>query len=596
MARMTRKKMAYRTGCLALGCVAFLLMCPGITLSQNLPSEVIDYADMVLYNGRVLTVDEAFSIVEAVAVRDGKFLALGTSQRINQLAGPQTRRIDLQGKTVVPGFIDTHLHGIWVGGKGGVQVSGSVIQFETLEAGLRRLKEVVDRTPPGDWIYVNRTPRSEVSYALTRQDLDKVSPHNPVAMSLSTAEMIVNTLALKLANIPPDFPVVLKDPETGEPTGQIRQAAVGVVEYEAIPWPEDLEPLIERQKELLRQHNALGLTTIIGRASGIKISVLKEIWARKELTARVRVAHEFTMYNPKTEAFLKRVGNLAGFGDSWMKIIGATVGPVDGIGSVGGILTSRPKLRPAQVGGGDVFGSYGQNKWEEGVGEEWEKKSTERNSILMANRYGWNITSQHSLGDQSTTIYLDVYEEANREKPLRGRWGLDHVIIHTPETLARMKELGIIPSVYAKMFNNPEALLWQYGADRVNEMAPVGSMFKMGLNPVAEADTFGDASEFSAPLWTIEKFVTRTDETGREWNREEAISRQDALRMYTHWAAYYSAEEDILGTISPGKLADFVILDGDFMTVQPDRISELPVVMTVVGGQVVYEESFEAGN
>ena len=170
--------------------LCFLVTLASLTLpvpaqtQPGYPPEVLTFADMILYNGKVLTADDDFTLTEAVAIRDGKFLALGTSRRITQLAGPQTRRIDLQGKTVVPGFIDTHLHGIWVGGKGGVQVSGDVIQFESLEAGLQRLKEVVDRTPPGGWIYVNRTPRSEVSYALTRQDLDSVSPHNPVAMSL----------------------------------------------------------------------------------------------------------------------------------------------------------------------------------------------------------------------------------------------------------------------------------------------------------------------------------------------------------------------------------------------------------------------------
>jgi hypothetical protein len=298
------------------------------------------------------------------------------------------------------------------------------------------------------------------------------------------------------------------------------------------------------------------------------------------------------MYNPNTEAFLRRLGNLRNFGDDWMKIVGATVGPVDGISSVGGILTLKPKQRPADVRGGDVFGSHGQNKWSEGQEEnpKWAELSTERRSIILANRYGWNVTAQHSTGDLSTSIYLDAFEEANKERPLQGRWGIDHMEWLNPELLTRMKTLGrVIPSFYTRLFINPEAQIHQYGADRLQQgTAMVKSAIDMGLMPVAESDI--NPSKYSSPLFFIERSMTRADDKGRKWNAQEAIDREQALRMYTIWAARYSQDEDRLGSLEPGKLADLVVLNDDFMKVPAEQIASMQVVMTVVGGKVVYEQ------
>ncbi len=557
--------------------------------AQQLPAEIINYADMVLYNGKILTVDENFSMAQALAIRDGKFLAVGESPRILPMAGPNTRKIDLQGKTVIPGLMDTHLHQAWVAQYSKSGTEGRV-RFADLASGLEELRQIVERTPAGQWIFLSG-PRNKVTYSMTRQELDKVSPDNPVGISLSTAEVVINTAAIKAAGIKAGTPGVLTDPQTGEPTGQLRQAAVGIITYENKPaqWP-NIQELVPRQKERLFQYASQGITTVMGRAQGATISVLRELWEQGELPTRVRFAHEFIMYNPNAEAYLRRVGNLRNFGDDWMKIMGATVGPVDGISSVGGMLTLKPKLHAKEVPGGDVFGSYGQNKWREGRDDDpdWANYSTERKAVILANRYGWNVTAQHSSGDRSSSIYLDAYEAANQERPLQGQWGLDHMEWLTPELLDRMKALGtVIPSFYGRIFMNPEAQIETYGADRLHESVILKSAIDKGLLPVAEADT--GPGQYSAPLFLIQKFVTRTDEKGRTWNAKEAISRSQALRMYTSWAARYSEDEEKLGSIEAGKLADLVLLDGDFMKVDADQISALPIVMTVVGGKVIYD-------
>jgi predicted amidohydrolase YtcJ len=557
--------------------------------AQSLPPEVVNYADAVLFNGKVLTVDEKFTIAEAIAVRDDKILAVGPTQRILAMAGPDTRRIDLQGKTVTPGFIDTHLHQAWLAQYSQGGTDGRV-RFQDQASGLEEVRKIAEKAKPGDWVFLSG-PRNELVFSLTRQQLDQVAPNNPLAISTSTAEVVVNTAAIKAAKLTTDIPGVIAGAD-GQPSGQVRQAAVGIITYEMKPqdWP-DIETIVPEQREHLLQYASQGLTTVIGRAQGSSISVVRELWERKELPLRVRIAHEFIMYNPNAEAFLRRMGSLRNFGDDWMKLVGATVGPVDGISSVGGILTFKPKQREANVDGGDVFGPHGQNKWAESHEdkENWAELSTERRSVILANRYGWNITAQHSTGDLSTSIYLDAFETANKEKPLQGRWGLDHMEWLNPELLTRMKNLGtVIPSFYSRLFINPEAQIYQYGGDRLHQdTVMLKTAIDMGLKPVAESDI--NPGPYSSPLFLIEKAITRADEKERRWNVKEAIDRQQSLRMYTSWAARYSQDEDKIGTLEAGKLADLVVLDGDYMTVAPEKISDLQVVITMVGGKISYE-------
>ncbi len=569
---------------------------------QNLDPRIIAYPQMVLYNGKVLTADDDFTIVEALAIRDGKFLARGTTSDILPLAGPKTRRIDLQGKTVVPGFIESHMHG-WQGQT--LRRGLAAIVFTTLEQGLEQLRKEVVEQPAGKYLpFVSF--RNTISLKVTRWDLDKVAPNNPLALSFSTYEFNLNSLALKtLLDYlgTDDFPGVVKDAQTGEPNGQVRGLASGVYGYQVLPWPDDLQELKPRQLESLRRVSRNGVTMRIGRAPGVAISIVRDLWIEGKLPLRVRVTHEFLRDNPEPEKFLKRLGNLTGLGDDWFKIIGTIVQQPDGGSAAGAILTSRPKLR---LGPKDNFGSYGQNRWEE--------YSNARESIQLAARYGWKIASVHSYGDQSTLLLLKAYEEAARERGgvlPGGPWVIDHNYVGTEETIALMKKLNVIPSVLAwwrlgggMYVGTPigredwgtelqegqggftpqmgSAMVYMYGADRLSDDWSLGRAFiDAGLRPVAE--TAGP------PLESIEAVITRKDDEGRVWAPQEKVNRQEALWMKTRWVAYISSDEDKLGSIEDGKLADLVVLDGDYLTVPEEEIGDLSVVMTVVGGKVMYE-------
>ena len=546
-----------------------------------LPPQLIHYADTVLYNGKIITADDQFRLAEAVAIRDGKFLAVGSSAEILALAGPATKRIDLEGKnSVTPGFFDTHGHGAWRGNEAKSGRSGRV-DFRDMDKALAAIRKLVNEAAPGEWVIL-RGPRTKNFYATTRWDLDKAAPDTPVIFLTSSQEVLANTVVLKIANLPSDMYGVIKDPETGEPTGQLFGHAAGVITYEVMPWPLMSEEMLEEQKETLKFLNSQGLTTNMGRAQGLSISILNELLQRGELTARARVAMDMTRLNPNLEAYLMRTGNLTGVGNDWLRIIGGTVQPVDGSNGDGAML-SKPKLRRLAE---DPFG-LGANKWtaygalEQGL----PKEQTEWESILIANRYGWAITGVHSQGDLGSQLLLEAYRDANQENPIGGRhyrFGYDHGLVRTQTNLDLVNELGVVHTLDMKYVftDSPDNLIFMYGADAVHRMSPVKSIIEMGLKPVVEGDN---------SLWQIEKLITRKDEKGTVWGPQEKVSRQQALWMRTNWAARYTSDEETLGTVEVGKLADLIVFGGDYMTWPADEISELPVLLTIVDGRVVYD-------
>lgn len=566
-----------------------LALFPGLAYSQgDFPEEYLPYADIVVFNGKVLTVDENFTIAEALAVRDGKFQAVGESQLILRLAGPATRKVDLQGKMAVPGFIDTHLHQATVGNSFslGFEHTGR-LPFDEIDSGLQHLKELVARAQPGEWLLL-RGPfnGNDAINVVTRWRLDAASPDNPVFILYAGEMSVVNSKAWDLMKMPLNIPGVLKD-DNGRPTGQLRLGAHGYLTYEFLPWPVIDDELVNQQVERLKALNEQGLTTVVGRGSGLAISLYREVFRRDLLTMRIRISHELTRSNGDVERFLKRTGNLVGFNlDEMVKIYSATVQHPDGIGGAGAALTFRPKLRQLE---GDPYGSYGSNRWED---EGLTPEESDRTNILLAVKYGWPVSGVHSVGDRSTNLILKAYDEAAENTPLvpfSGKFGIDHLTMQVPENIGIMKKLNVIPSVY---FLNPggrepSQLVFQYGADAVDEMTPVQSLIDAGLRPVIEADT--TRLPYSAPLWNLERFVTRTDENGKVWGSEERVSRQVGLKMYTLWAADYSGDSERLGSIEKGKFADFVLLGRDYLTVPEDEIADIPILMTVVDGTIVYE-------
>ena len=567
----------------AVLCLVFTLGRAGHA-QQPPPDLVLAYPKMILYGGQVLTADKddaSFTVAQAVAIRDGKFLAVGTDAEIRRLAGPQTRQINLAGGSVAPGFIDTHQHAHeyakrWLPRQ--VRDLRTSIKFADLESGLQEIKAKAEARKPGEWVVTSTRPYS--ARALNRTNLDVVAPNNPVLVEISSEENIVNSLGLKrlIELAGPDVQGLIKD-ETGEPTGHLRDVAVGVMQYEALPYPyPDIPTFQEALKKEMQLENSWGVTMMTTRITSEALTALNRL-RRDEgsLPVRWRVGLPFPHLNPSAEQYFQRLGDMDRLGDEFLKINGISFFSIDSAIGRGGAWTSKPKR---QLLPGDMSGPTGVDR------------KVNLPLIPLANRFGWTVTSIHSAGDMANTVLLDAYAKAHAENPITDRrFGIDHGPMLTAAHAKVMAALGVIPSIQAKYVfsDGNQSLIHQYGAEALHRMTPIRTLIAAGIKVAGGADT--GEEPFAHPLWNIEKMVTRVDENGRTWGAKEAIDRKTALLTYTRWAARYSYDEDKLGSIEAGKVADFVVLGDNYLTVPESVLSELPVTLTVVGGTVVYDRA-----
>jgi hypothetical protein len=605
--------------------VLSLLLSPAAASAQ-VPAELIAYPELVLVNGKILTVDPSFTIVEAVAVRDGRVFAVGTTAEISRLRGPATRTIDVAGKTVVPGFIDNNADGSFAGGDlyKETMVNGTVlpeVTGTTLPEVLAKFRALVETAAPGSPVFI-RAPEEMVEELakLRIEDGDRLAPRNPLIIFFSSSEGFVNTAMLEraiAAGLPRDHIGIVRDP-SGKPTGLLFSTALGMVGWNLRDWPVLTEEVFKQQETTNADLLRAGVTTITGHASGYTVTILSQLYHDGRLKLRARPDLDFVRQNPLAAQFLRRTPNLVNFGlgDGMIRIAGAALGPVDGDTSTGGVLTNEPKLRVHPVIGG---GPFGRNKWTGSTftGRQWsdltaeEQGRTEGGTALLLRKHGWNIGGNHNMGSQATSIVIETLLAAERQpdikvKKMLARNSLDHNVIWDARSIAMAKSLGdsLAFGLAADMWNaglsrGEDMFMSQYGESWMAKMQPVKDLIGAGLNVHLEG---GSANRYA--LWRIERYVTRTAgyrprserpagraPAMRTWSLEQAIDRQQALRMVTINAARFISEEQMLGSIERGKYADMVVLNGDYLAVPADQIDELEVVMTIVGGKVVWEAS-----
>jgi predicted amidohydrolase YtcJ len=591
------------------------------------PPELLAYPTLILYNGKVLTVDARFTVAEAVAIRDGRILSVGTSAEVRRLAGPDTRAIDLAGRSLVPGFIDSDGDNAFAGGDlyKDTMVNGKIgtkVRAESVPEMMKMVAALVAQAAPGSPVWVRMADEWVQDLSkLTVRELDALAPKNPLMLSLSSSEGIVNTLMLDrafAAGLPRGHIGVVTD-RAGKPTGQLFGAALGMVGWNLRDWPELTEATFQAQEKINDSFLQQGVTTVTGHASGYTVTIMSQLFHQDRLKLRIRPDMDFARQNPLADQFIRRTPNLVNFalGDGMLRIVGAAVGPVDGASDDGGILTNQPKLRVHDKVGGSP---YGTNKWTgtSFTDRQWndltpaEKMQTEMGTLLMLRRHGWNIGGNHNMGSQAATIVLETLVAGEKQpdlkvKTLLGRNALDHNVIWDKASIAAAKTLGdsvaygLNSELWSpRIIRGEEMLFAQYG-ERLDNMQPVKDLVAAGLNVHFEG---GKPDE--PPLWRVERFVTRVarystrSERARQqaaagvlktrtWGKDQAVDRAQALRMVTISAARFIGEEKMLGSIERGKYADLVVLNGDFMGVPEDKIDELEPVMTIVGGKVVFE-------
>jgi len=602
--------------------VGILLQTTAFTQGTPAP-ELIVYPDMILHNGKIITADDSFTVTEALAIRDGKFLATGDSGRILQMKGPQTQAIDLQGKTVVPGLIDTHFHlhnyAFNRYNNGGIDIFPAILLADmegtqTKDSFLRAIRRKGQQTPPRDGWIVFTDARGEdhgvientLLPSLTQRDLDEAFPGTPAAFGASHgnnySSYIVNSAGMKivLEKIPANARGLIKD-RTGQFTGQLTGDAASLFGRGILPWPE-MKLVIQSLEKVIPMYTAQGLTMIQTKTPGYVMAALRESWRRGQMPIRWRANIEV---GPDTEVAFKFLGNLTDLGDPLFRI---TSGPGGVPSSFFDATYEKPKPVSGRASGRDDTERLDRTR----QAREEELKGT--TDAYLAAKYGWSMTNVHNNGDMSTDIYLDEIEKGLKDRVIESygqRFGTDHSLMLSPKTpqgdqFERMKKLGIIPSMNAAYLLEPkpvgddpskasplsqvEILSMQWGKERVFRMLPVKTLIQAGFKPTSESDRWYYPASY--PFWIMEKLITRKDDKyGAVWGPQDRVTRQEALWMKTNWAAAYTGDEKELGTIEPGKWADLVILDKDYLTVPEDEISKIKPLMTLINGRVVYDAS-----
>lgn len=562
--------------------IALLLAASGFLLAAD--------ADLILHNGRIVTVDASFRVQQAVAAKNGKITAVGDSRAVlAQERGAKTRVIDLHGQTVLPGLIDSHVHPL---GAGLSEFRSPLPVLDSYAAVRSYILARARVTPKGDWIVVPRTFPTRLSEMRmpTRELLDVAKEH-PVMFDASYVA-VVNSMGLKVSGITRDTPnppggEIVKDAR-GEPNGILRNAQQllkGVDRAEQFTEAERLDAL-EGQ---LRRYVQAGLTSVIDRAlTPEEIELYGKLKAKGRLP--VRVVMTWRLPTAASADELVRQIRAAPYrgddGDDWLRF-GVFKVTLDGGMTIGTAYQRAP------------YGAFGEQLY--GITNRDDRGQVflppdKLLAVLRAARdKGWALTA-HSQGGGAVDGLLDAFEALNRERPLApSRSHLMHASFQTPEAIARAKRLGVLADVQpAWLYGDGEALEKVFGDEGMRYFFPLRSYVDAGVIFAGGSDhmighgknrAVNPYNPFPA-MWTE---VTRRTSAGKVLHAEQRISREDALRSYTIWGAYLQSAEKRKGSIEVGKLADFVVIDRDFLACPEEQIKDIEPVMTVLDGKVVSE-------
>ncbi len=532
----------------------------------------------ILYNGKIITADKHFSVHEAVAIRHGKFIAVGKEREIRRLAGPNTEMIDLRGKTVLPGLIDSHCHFEAIGESPYVIDFGGVVSAEDA---LGRIKAWADKTAPGEWIVGGGWhPLVMIGRYLTRWEIDSVAPNNPVYLPTVGHAAMTNSRGLQAAGITRDTPdppsgIIYKD-ANGEPTGVLEETAMNLVSSLIPPYP--LEQRVAIRKVSMAEYNRWGFTSVVlGLANRASLEGYLPIWSAKEMTLRVSM-----MYSPADyaladydayEAAIRESVPLQRFGDEWLNVTGIKM-IMDG-----GMTLKTAYVRDPYPGTPPDY--YG-----------FRILTPERVNRLVsiANKYGWRV-GIHAVGDAAIDKVLDAYENANREHSIKHRrFVIVHGSLMQRDQMVRARQLGVrvdIQNVF--MWDKAAAVKRFLGEQRANRACPQRWLIDfMGL------ESGGAGSDFFVntynPFINMYVMITRKDPSGTVYGADQAVTREEAIRLYTNGSSHYTFDEHKKGSIEPGKLADLAVISEDILTCPDETIKSIKALMTIVGGKIVYRD------
>lgn len=531
--------------------------------------------DLIVTNATVYTVDDAMPKAEAFAVRDGKFVAVGKSDEMRGLAGRGTQMFDAKGMTIVPGFIDCHNHA-----PGNVLlyevVVGNpyVVEFVTIQSIVDKLKERAAKTPANTWVdgYFFDDTKVKDNRELNVHDLDKVSITQPVAVHHRGGHTsYYNSKAFEMAgitkNTPNSFGGTYDKFPNGELNGRVTDRARNVfAKVGNRPTYTPAEQL-QRDREGLafisKQFVKYGLTTV--HHEGGDLMALQQVRARGDLLHRVSYEAQERVLDAMIASGIE-----TGLGDEWIRFGATSEHTVDGSFSERTMAISRPYI---------------------GISPPYQGNLTEKQEDLNAwadkvNRAGIQMNC-HANGDVAIDHVLTAYEGALKAFPRAdARPKITHCSLINDQLLARIKAMNAVPALFTTYAYYNSDKFHFYGEDLMKHMMAYRTLLDAGVRAAAGSDFSPGPFD---PLMGMQGMVTRKGWNGETWGANQRITVDEALKVNTINGAYNNHEENIKGSITPGKLADYVVLAEDLHTVGPEKIKDIKIVRTVTGGKTVYQ-------
>ncbi len=523
--------------------------------------------ELILWNATIHTMDLANPEAEAIAIAGGRFLAAGSKAEIDALGTARTKRIDLGGATVTPGFIDAHTH---VASSGLLHLKQVDCDLRSIKAIQAALRERASKTPPGQWVlgFKYDDTKTQEGRPLTKADLDAAVPDHPVLVSHRGGHTAyANSMAFNSADVNEKTP----DPTGGryergpggQPTGRVAELATEPF-YRKIPNAATREERREGVKLISRMFARTGVTSVHdAQGTPNDLRAYQDAFETGDLISRVYCLINFHYIDAMITA-----GVRTGLGNEWIRV-GAMKLVCDGSLSERTALISQP-----YVGRPNDHGIL--------VMPEEELYTHAR----KAHAAGWQIGT-HCNGDVAIDMTLRVYERVQRENPRPDpRFRLEHCSIINEGLIRRIKALGAIPMPFSTYAYYHGEKMREYGAERLNSMFAVRSFLDAGIRVTQASDYPPGPFE---PMMALQSSVTRTDPKGNVWGPKQRVTVQEALRVGTVNGSYASFEEKLKGSIQPGKLADLVVLGRDPYKEDPFSLITIPIQRTMVGGKWVFE-------
>lgn len=525
-------------------------------------------ADAVFTNGKVVTIDDRSSIAQAFAVKDGKFLRVGSTTEVMAHAAASTTVVDLGGLTVIPGLTDSHIHS--GGGGPGIDLS----KTRSLAELFAKVTEAAQAAQPGQ-VLVSNSDWHEAQLAEKRlptaAELETAAPGVPVVLVRGGHSYFLNNTALALYNITPATPVpaggaIPKD-ANGNLTGELTDTAKALVDLPPTP-PTTIADL-QAQQQLL---NSYGLTSI--RIPGTSVAAYRQFQELRD-TGKATLRYNI-LFRPRNladfQASIVDAGIKQGEGDEWVKVWGIKAG-VDG-GFEGGLMT-QPYLDPLGQGG-----TY--------FGLQTTPQEVFNDYMVGLNQAGWRVAT-HAVGDAAVDEVIEGYELANAAKDItQAGWTIEHAFVTRPDQYPRMKALNLRLSVQDHLYLAAPVLKGYWGEDRASQVTPVKTYLDEGFLVAGGTDS---PVVPVSPFWVMYHFLTRDTISDGVYGPNQAVmSRDTLLRIMTINNAKLTDEEATKGSIEVGKLADFAVLSADYMTIPDAEVENLKALATYVGGNQVYKD------